>query len=111
MADGTTTHDAACQELPEGRKGLSPKEFAAATGFSLATVHRRLAKNQLPKFQPGGKRTRILIPLDAFSGNQPEATQPPADQRADDTAANGAPACAEKNHLSGRKPGWMERLP
>jgi hypothetical protein len=108
MADGPQTHETARQELPAGRKGLSPKEFAAATGFSMATVRRRLAKNQLPKFQPGGKRSRILIPLDALIGSQPESTKPRADQRTDDTAANGAPGCAEKNHLSGRKPGWME---
>jgi excisionase family DNA binding protein len=47
---------------PGKHKGLSPKEFGEVTGLSMATVRRLLAKNKIPKYQPGGKDTRFQSP-------------------------------------------------
>ncbi len=44
----------------------SPEEFAAQTGLSIATVRRYIDKGKLPSVQPGGPRSRILIPADAL---------------------------------------------
>lgn len=48
------------------RRYLSPLEFCQLSGLSLATVHRYLKSGKLPFWQPGGHRTRILIPVDAL---------------------------------------------
>lgn len=53
------------------RAYVSPEEFAALTGLSIATVRRRIKASQLPVIQPGGKRTRVLIRVDALAP-QPE---------------------------------------
>jgi hypothetical protein len=45
---------------------LSPAEFSERSGLSLATVYRRLRDRSLPSAQPGGPRTRVLIPVDAL---------------------------------------------
>ncbi len=46
---------------------LSPAKFAAVCGCSLSTIHRLLKRGQLPKYQPGGKGSLVLIPIDALS--------------------------------------------
>jgi hypothetical protein len=48
------------------RKHLSPAEFVAESGLSLATVHRYLKSGRLPKVQIGGFRCRVLIPREAL---------------------------------------------
>jgi excisionase family DNA binding protein len=50
------------------RRYLSPEEFNQLTGLSLATVRRYLKNGKLPFLQPGGRRGRILIPVDALAG-------------------------------------------
>jgi hypothetical protein len=57
------------------RKYASPQEFAKISGLSLATIHRRLKNNELPKWQPGGRGCRVLIPLDEIESGrlEPEA--------------------------------------
>jgi hypothetical protein len=47
--------------LPE-TQFLSPKQFAAASGLSIATVRRYLDSGDIQSRQPAGKRHRILIP-------------------------------------------------
>ena len=49
------------------RAFLSPQEFAALSGLSIATVRRRIRDGQLPVFQPGGRRTRTLIPAEVLA--------------------------------------------
>ncbi len=44
------------------RQFLSIVEFQLATGYSDSTIRRKLKNGSLPMFQPGGKRTKILIP-------------------------------------------------
>lgn len=50
---------------------LTPAEFAAAAGLSLATVRRRIREGSLPVFQPGGKRTAVRIPRSALLTTYP----------------------------------------
>lgn len=61
----------------------SPDEFARRTGLSIATVRRRLADGSIPSIQPGGHRTRVLIPVSALQappiGQPPSASSPGAD--------------------------------
>jgi hypothetical protein len=45
---------------------ISPAEFAARSGLSVVTVRRRVRDRSLPAVQPGGPRTRVLIPVDAL---------------------------------------------
>lgn len=58
------------QNVPDAEPSLellSPAEFAAASGFSMATVRRLLSAGRLPKLQPGGARHRIAIPAAALA--------------------------------------------
>ncbi len=48
-----------------------------ATGLSESTVRRYIKKNRLPFAQPGGPRSRILIPADALTSH--EAPKKPDD--------------------------------
>lgn len=52
---------------PDVREALSPKEFVAKSGLSLATVRRYLRDGRLPSIQPGGRRCRVLIPASALA--------------------------------------------
>jgi excisionase family DNA binding protein len=49
------------QSLHAQRVAVSPGEFAAVTGLSISTVHRRLAAGDI-KFSRSGRR--VLIPLE-----------------------------------------------
>lgn len=57
------------------------------TGLSLSTICRLLRKGSLPKFQPGGKRTAVRVPIDALTNltqaPSPEDKPSPADHAAD----------------------------
>jgi hypothetical protein len=94
--------------LEDNRKFLSPKEFVAVSGISLATVHRRLKSKQLPKYQPGGPGTRIMIPVDAIEISTPAADSGRNGQRISSTATN--VGRTDKVHLSGRRPHWMSTV-
>jgi excisionase family DNA binding protein len=50
---------------------LSPKQFASLYGLSESTVRRLVETGGIPSCQPGGKRTRILIPRNALSSPTP----------------------------------------
>jgi hypothetical protein len=45
----------------------SPKKFARKCDISESTARRLVKVGKIPAIQPGGKRTRILIPRDALS--------------------------------------------
>ena len=49
------------QALHTQRVAVSPGEFAAVTGLSISTVHRRLAAGEI-RFSRSGRR--VLIPLE-----------------------------------------------
>lgn len=54
------------------RTHVSVEEFARLSGLSPKTIRRRLDDGSLPKFQPGGPRTRVTIPLAALQAVAPE---------------------------------------
>ncbi len=51
--------------MPDPRY-LTPREFCARTRPSEATLRRRLKDGSIPFLQPGGPRTRLLVPADAL---------------------------------------------
>lgn len=53
----------------------SVPEFCAVTGLSAATVRRRIRDGSLPKWQPGGANTRVLIPAGALDLLTPAIAQ------------------------------------
>jgi hypothetical protein len=92
----------------QGREFQSVKEFVAATGLSPSTVRRYLAQQKLPKLQFGGKRSRILIPLDATK----LLDAMPGEHRTNSAIEVDGPTTptnvpTERLHLSGCKPKWM----
>ncbi|WP_339745343.1 hypothetical protein [uncultured Rubinisphaera sp.] len=46
---------------------FSINEFVAKTGMSLSTVHRRIRGGDIQTYQPGGPKTRILIPAEELN--------------------------------------------
>lgn len=52
--------------VPLTRACLSYEEVSARTGLSLSTLRRRVKEGKLPFIQPGGRRTRIVFPLDVI---------------------------------------------
>lgn len=53
-------------DLHAERDYVSPHEFVAKSGLSLATVRRYLRDGRIPSIQPGGRRCRVLIPRSAL---------------------------------------------
>src|SRR4051794_8036102 len=92
------------------KRYLSPQEFSRLSGLSLATVHRYLRKGKLPHRQPGGRRTRILIPVDAL---EPRAGDTPAQVTAEACAAPPpspeTPDVSTSTRLPGPRPQWAHR--
>jgi excisionase family DNA binding protein len=89
---------------------LAPAEFARRTGLSLATVRRYIAAGRIPVAQPGGFRSRLLIPHDAISlplpaleGHRALTTEPVRRRSAVQNPANNA------DRLSGPRPGWLTK--
>jgi len=89
--------------MPLERSHLSPQEFAQKTGLSLATVNRRLKAGDIPFSQPGGPRSRILIPAAALdsasshSASSPELAEP----------SSAAPTESDPPRQRGPKPRWL----
>jgi hypothetical protein len=75
---------------------VSIPEFARRSGFSHSTIRRRLRDGSLPRFQPGGPGTRIVIPLSALHSNAPAPEAAESGSVAVPTAERG-----------GRRPQWM----
>ncbi|WP_145283236.1 hypothetical protein [Rosistilla oblonga] len=86
-------------------RGLSPSEFAARSGFSLSTVHRRLKAGLIQKCQSGGKNCRIVIPPSELfrvdSLQTPEADFSPQE--------TGVVKEQPRTQLAGPKPKWSQR--
>jgi excisionase family DNA binding protein len=89
---------------------LAPSEFAERTGLSLATVRRYIAAGRIPVAQPGGFRSRVLIPRDALvlprpapQGQRQLAADPDRHRDAAENPANNA------DRLSGPRPGWLTK--
>ncbi len=93
----------------QGRQYLSPQEFSARSGLSLATVHRYLRRGRLPFLQPAGPRGRILIPADALERvlGEPCPAGPAQAPGASSTAAT-APAPNTTVRPCGPRPKWTQ---
>lgn len=92
------------------KRYLSPLEFSHLSGLSLATVHRYLKSGKIPRRQPGGHRSRILIPVDALE--TPSSPEPalagaaaPATSAEPATAAEPSPSVL----LPGPRPKWTRQ--
>jgi excisionase family DNA binding protein len=57
---------------------LNYKELSADTGISVSTLRRRVQAGQLPFFQPGGRRTRVVFPADLVERLLQSPTESPA---------------------------------
>jgi len=63
----------------EQRDYVDIVELAARTRVSMSTINRLKRRGRIPFYQPGGKRTRVLFPLNAIEGVI--SSQTPADAR------------------------------
>ena len=94
----------------ESPQFLSPQEFVAFSGLSIATVRRYLDAGILPKVQPSGKRGRVLIPTSALTAftNTARMAVPAAE-----TAATPHPATDDETPAAPRRygpqPRWLGR--
>lgn len=96
--------------LPSEREFVSPADFVALSGLSLATVRRYVADGRLPSAQPGGRRCRVLIPVSALSGfvrTRPTiAPQPQPKSPTTSIASRHIP----KKTLPGPPPRWRSKI-
>lgn len=77
---------------------LTREQLAHKYGVSIATIDRRRKAGQIPYFQPGGKRTRITFPPNAFE-------QVPAGQLVAPVVTQNQP---QPIPLSGPQPRWKK---
>ena len=81
------------------RDHLSIEEFSQQSGLAVVTIRRYVQKGRIPFVQPGGRKHRILIPIDALHDLQnPVPTQP----------AEPTPQPAAHPVRSGPKPRWFK---
>lgn len=100
------------QEQVIARRLFSPAEFAARSGLSLITVRRYLAEGKLPKYQPGGKRCRVMIPVSALSLPLSLDIQDQTGTVADEIPATELPQTNQtpaSDVIAGPPPRWMKR--
>ncbi len=86
---------------------LSPEEFARLSGLSLPTIRRYLAAGKLPKFQPGGDRCRIGIPIAALQNLDPAPSEADSDEKAEksEKPTKSAPLAGPRRY--GPRPRWQ----
>ncbi len=84
---------------PAMRRYISVDEFCVSTGLSRSTVRRRIADGSIPFHQPGGRRSRILIPATAL--DEP-SQRPKKTLLSMQSSSRKAP-----EQLSGPKPRWQ----
>lgn len=86
------------------REYLSPHQFAALTGLSIATVRRYVAGGVIQSIQPAGKRGRVLIPrsqLQVGPAAHAAAQLPPGEST--------VPPQSPRQRPSGPPPRWTRR--
>lgn len=87
-------------DVSSSAKFLTIRQFSLASPLSEATIRRRIRDGSLPFVQPGGKRTKILIPADALVLSE-QAKQEFLVHDARDGAQ-------EAKRIPGRKPAWAK---
>ena len=95
--------------------------LAASTGLSISTINRLKKQGKIPFFQPGGRRARVLFPVDAIEGRVPSqalsGAAPPADkpgaaevdQAGSPQSEAFLPPIPEPSRLPGPMPRWRRR--
>lgn len=84
------------------RAYLSVAQFCKLTGLSSSTVRRRIVDGSIRTFQPGGPRSRVLIPTEQLNFklvSEPGYVAPSA----------GSDGVMSKRR-SGRRPKWFDEL-
>jgi excisionase family DNA binding protein len=94
---------------PSSKSFLSIEEVWQVTGLSVSTVRRYVKNKRLPFAQPGGPRSRILIPISALSclesvHETSDGTRPTDDPGPEAQAPNHEDLSRER--LPGPKPQW-----
>jgi hypothetical protein len=90
---------------------ISPAEYAALRGCSMATVRRYLKAGKIAHEQPGGFRCRIFIAANLAKPDSPTVTAPPS-AGVDETSAPGMIALAatpSTDRRHGPRPSWRSR--
>jgi hypothetical protein len=93
------------------KKYLSPVEFVARSGLSIATVRRYLDSGVLPKVQFGGRGCRICIPVSALETVTTSRDSPPDQTPLDQTPSSSSdethgPVAQAKKRV--RRPAWYK---
>jgi hypothetical protein len=92
---------------PESTPYLTVDEFACLSTLSEVTVRRYLRDGRLPKFQPGGDRCRIGIPVSALQTLEPaQSVRPVGLDSAPSTDAQSLNQLSINKKLPGRRPRW-----
>lgn len=86
------------------RDGFTVAEYAELSSLSASTVRRRIADGTLPKWQPAGPGTRVIIPVACLPSAVTSALSP--------LPALPVPVSAEavKPRISGPTPRWKRDL-
>ena len=87
---------------------LSPKEFAPRHDLSISTVRRYVKDGRIPADQPGGRRHRILIPIDALTQSG-KASKTPSDATTDAASREKPSVPREIHKRSGPMPKWLQK--
>lgn len=85
------------------RQFVSPQVFARLAGISESTLWRRIRDGSIPSWQPGGRGTRVLVPLSALDSVRiPDTRGAPIT----DVAAVCQPV---QKPIPGPRPQWLAR--
>lgn len=87
------------------------EEFVERSGLSLVTVRRYIRDGKIPYIQPGGPRSRILIPrdvLEAYLAREPHSHNA-NDASFNDSPDNSKPTKNTATRRHGPVPRWKDR--
>jgi excisionase family DNA binding protein len=87
------------------RTCLTYEEVSAQTGLSLSTLRRRVMEGKLPFIQPGGRRTRIVFPIDVVERLLQDSGSP--SEKSPVLTSSTAVSAANPVHR-GPKPKWLQ---
>ena len=83
---------------------LTIEELSQHLPLSIKTIRRRIRDGSIPAIQPGGKGTKILIPLEWLNQQSAVSQESPPQQ----TSISGS---TQRKIISGSSPQWMKQLP
>lgn len=99
-----STDNANSEEVKErtltGREYITIPEFAQRVSLSTKTIRRRIESGDLPAWQPGGPRTRVLIPVSCLAQDN---TLTDESSHVHSNLPN-----KKSRKLSGPTPNWMQ---